>query len=124
MNSSLTILERFTSGLNVSPILARRGFTCTLLTLEPDTETALPASSSADDQLLFVIDGDIAVHTEGLTIIVQPRRRLPAPTRPVTGHLGPLGRGHALVARGDSATAARHPAAHHTARLIAHPVPA
>ena len=71
MNSSLTTLERFASSLNVSPILAQRGFCCTLLTLEPDTETALPGRPAADDQLLFVIDGDIAVHTDGLTTIVN-----------------------------------------------------
>jgi glyoxylate utilization-related uncharacterized protein len=71
MNTPLTTLDLPSSLLSVSPVLAQRGFTCTLLTLAPDTETPLPASASPDEQLLFVVDGDIAIHTEGLTTIVN-----------------------------------------------------
>ncbi|AOS44584.1 hypothetical protein Verru16b_01647 [Lacunisphaera limnophila] len=71
MNSSLTTLELPSDLLQISPVLKQRGFTCSLLTLAPDTETRLPASPSPDDQLLFVITGDIAIHAEGLTTIVN-----------------------------------------------------
>lgn len=71
MNSSVHTLERPASLLNLTPVLARNGFACTLLTLEPDTESVLPASASPDDQLLFVVEGDIAIHLGGLTTIVN-----------------------------------------------------
>lgn len=41
-----------------------------LITLEPGAESALPASASPDDQLLFVVAGEIAVETGGLTTLV------------------------------------------------------
>jgi len=71
MNSSLTTLERPASALQANPVFNQTGFTCTVFTLEPDTETRLPASASPDEQLLFVVEGDIAVHNEGLTTIVN-----------------------------------------------------
>lgn len=71
MNSFLTIPERPAPLLQVNTLLARDGFTCTMLTFLPDTETPLPASASAEPQLLFVVDGDIALHAEGLTTIVN-----------------------------------------------------
>lgn len=70
MNSLIT-LEPPVSGLQSFPVLVQSGFTCTLLTLAPDSETALPASVSPDDQLLFVVAGDIAVHRQGLTTLVN-----------------------------------------------------
>jgi mannose-6-phosphate isomerase-like protein (cupin superfamily) len=72
MNTSLTTLDLPPATLQASPVLAQDGFTCTLLTLEPDTETPLPASVSRDDQLLFVVEGEIAVHADGLTTLVRP----------------------------------------------------
>ncbi len=42
-----------------------------MLTLAPDSETALPSGSPTDDELLFVVEGDIAVHTHGLTTLVN-----------------------------------------------------
>lgn len=70
MNSLIT-LEPSVSSLQSVPVLAQSGFTCTLLTLAPDSETPLPASPSPDDQLLFVVNGDIAVHHQGLTTLVS-----------------------------------------------------
>ncbi len=71
MNPSLTTLERPASALQATPVLNHHGFTCTLLTLEPDTESRLPASASPDEQLLFVLEGEIAIHAEGLTTLVS-----------------------------------------------------
>jgi quercetin dioxygenase-like cupin family protein len=71
MNSLLTTVERPAPLLQINTLLAREGFTCTLLTFAPDSEAILPESASADPQLLYVVAGDIAVHTEGLTTIVN-----------------------------------------------------
>jgi len=70
MNSLLTTLERPAPVLQANTLLARDGFTCTLLTFTPGSETPLPVSASADAQLLFVVTGDIALHTEGVTTVV------------------------------------------------------
>lgn len=69
--NSLTTLERPAPLLQINTLLAREGFTCKLLTFLPDSEALLPESASADPQLLFVVDGDIAIHAEGLTTIVN-----------------------------------------------------
>ncbi len=69
--NSLISLESPVSHLQSVPVLAQSGFTCTLLTLAPDSETVLPASPSPDDQLLFVVEGDIAIHNQGLTTLVN-----------------------------------------------------
>ena len=71
MNSLLTTLERPAPLLQINTLLAREGFTCTMLTFVPDSEAILPVSASGDAQLLFVVDGDIAIHAEGLTTIVN-----------------------------------------------------
>lgn len=71
MNSSLNTLERPASRLQVSPVLVRNGFTCTVVTLEPHAEATLPTGTSRDDQLLFVIDGEIAIDAGGLTTLVN-----------------------------------------------------
>lgn len=71
MNSSLTTLARPASPLQSTPVLSQRGFICTLFTLEPDTESTLPPSLSPDEQLLFVLEGDLAIHVEGLTTLVN-----------------------------------------------------
>lgn len=71
MNSLLTVLEPTPSVLNSTALLAQQGFTCTLLTLEAGAESTLPPSRSPDSELLFVVDGDIAVHADGVTTIVN-----------------------------------------------------
>jgi glyoxylate utilization-related uncharacterized protein len=71
MNSLLTTLEHSASVLHATPVLTQNGFTCTLLNLEPGAESTLPPSRSPDDQLLFVVDGDIAVQTQAVTTLVN-----------------------------------------------------
>jgi redox-sensitive bicupin YhaK (pirin superfamily) len=71
MNSLLTVLEPTPSVLTTTAVLAQQGFTCTLLTLEAGAESDLPSSRSADRELLYVIDGDIAIHADGITTIVN-----------------------------------------------------
>jgi len=71
MDSSLTTLERPAAVLTTTALLHQDGFTCTLVTLESGAESALPASRSPDRELLFVVDGDIAVHADGVTTIVN-----------------------------------------------------
>lgn len=69
--NSLTPLDRPTRSLDASRLLARDGFICTLFALEPDAEATLPATPSRDDQLLFVVEGAVAVHREGVTTLVN-----------------------------------------------------
>lgn len=71
MNPIITVLDNPTPTLESAPVLSQNGFTCTLLTLAPDSETTLPASASPDEQLLFVVEGDIAIHAHGLTTLVN-----------------------------------------------------
>lgn len=69
--NSLTFLERPAPLLSSNTLLSREGFTGTLFTFAPDSEALLPESTSTDPQLRFVVDGDIAIHANGLTTIVQ-----------------------------------------------------
>lgn len=76
-------------------MLNQQGFTCTLVTLEPGAESALPDSRSPDSELLFVVDGDIAVHADGVTTIVNRGDAfLLAPGKPaaLTARVGPPAR--------------------------------
>jgi len=70
MTPALHTLEQPASLLHVTPVLNRNGFNCSLVTLEPGAASALPTSASGEDQLLFVVDGDIAIETGGLTTLV------------------------------------------------------
>ncbi len=71
MYPSPTTLPRTASVLPASTLLAKNGFTCTLLNLEPGVAATLPACRSPDDQLLFVVDGDIAVEAGAVTTLVN-----------------------------------------------------
>jgi redox-sensitive bicupin YhaK (pirin superfamily) len=71
MNSLLTILERPAPVLNVTPLFVQNGLACSLLTLDPGAEATLPAGRSPGDQVLFVVDGDIAIHAADLTTLVK-----------------------------------------------------
>lgn len=69
--NALVTLDPAVSPLQSVPVLARNGFTCTLLKLAPDSETILPASASHDEQLLYVVSGSIAVNHDNLTTLVN-----------------------------------------------------
>jgi hypothetical protein len=71
MNSSLETLERPSSPLQYTSVLTQNGFNCTLITLEPHAETVLPAIPSPDEQLLFVLKGDLAIKTDGVTTLLS-----------------------------------------------------
>jgi glyoxylate utilization-related uncharacterized protein len=71
MNSVLQTLEQPSSPLQSIPVLAQNGFNCTLITLDAHGESVLPASHSPDEQLLFVLEGDLAIQTDGLTTLLS-----------------------------------------------------
>jgi len=71
MDSSVTTLEQTPSVLTSTAVLNQQGFNCSLVTLEAGAESALPPSHSSDPELLFVVDGDVAVHADGVTTIVN-----------------------------------------------------
>jgi len=71
MDSSVITLEQTPSVLTSTAVLNQQGFTCSLVTLEAGAESSLPPSRSPDNELLFVVDGDVAVHADGVTTIVN-----------------------------------------------------
>lgn len=71
MTSVLSTLERSSSPLQATALLARKGFTCTLLTLEPGGETSSPVSRSPEDRVLFVVEGTLALCDAGITTVVN-----------------------------------------------------
>jgi glyoxylate utilization-related uncharacterized protein len=71
MQSLLHTLDRPAPVLHTTPVLNQNGFSCALLTLAPGTETELPPSHTPDDQLLYVVDGEVAVLARGVTTLLQ-----------------------------------------------------
>ena len=71
MNSPVVSLEHPSRPLHTAPVLAQHGFSCVIHTLEPDADALLPASTSGEEQLLFVVDGDIAVHHDGVVMLLD-----------------------------------------------------
>ena len=61
MTSSITALDPVTSPLNPKTILAKEGFTCSLLTLAPGDETPRRNADQIEEHLLFVIEGEATV---------------------------------------------------------------
>lgn len=68
MNSLLHTLERPAAAPEVTPVLAQDGIACTVLTLGADSH---PASLARGRQLLFVLEGDLAVKVDGVTTFVD-----------------------------------------------------
>ncbi|HWA24754.1 MAG TPA: hypothetical protein VG734_03695 [Lacunisphaera sp.] len=89
--NSITTLERPVSALQSAPVLNRNGFACSIVTLAAGGEATLPRNASSDDQLLFVIEGDVAIQSGDLT------------TRASRGEamLLPAGDAPVVTARGD-----------------------
>ena len=70
MTSHITTLDPFTSPLNTKTILAKEGFTCSLLKLAPGSETPLREANHVEDHLLFVVEGEATVRRGDLNTIL------------------------------------------------------
>lgn len=82
MPSLLTTLERPSRRAYSLPVLAQQGFTCTTLTLDAGTELTL---SSPAEQLLYVLNGEVAVVSDAVnTIVASDHAHLLAPHQTAT----------------------------------------
>lgn len=61
MTPQITTLDPITTPLNTKTILAKEGFTCSLLTLAPGDETPRREADQIEDHLLFVIEGEATI---------------------------------------------------------------
>lgn len=61
MTPSITTLDPVTAPLRTATILAREGFTCSLLTLAPGDETPRREADRIEEHILFVIEGGATV---------------------------------------------------------------
>lgn len=58
---TLETLEHPATSENTRKILAKDGFECALLTLAPEESVTITDHETAEEHLLFVVDGDVAV---------------------------------------------------------------
>jgi mannose-6-phosphate isomerase-like protein (cupin superfamily) len=61
MTSLLTTLEPVTTPINPKTIIAKEGFTCSLLTLAPGDEMSRHEPNQIAEHLLFVIEGGATI---------------------------------------------------------------
>ncbi|MEN9401923.1 MAG: hypothetical protein RL091_626 [Verrucomicrobiota bacterium] len=71
MNTVIHTIERPETGLLAKQILNQNGFVCTHYTLKPGADTELPTSMSNDDQMLYVLEGEVAVLARGVTTLLK-----------------------------------------------------
>lgn len=71
MNASLQTLDLPAIKLLAKPVLNHNGFTCTQYTLIPGADAELPVSQSQDDQMLIVLEGEVAVLGRGVTTLLK-----------------------------------------------------
>ena len=61
MISQITTLDPVTTSQNTKTILAKEGYTCSLLTLAPGDETPRRDANEIAEHLLFVIEGEATI---------------------------------------------------------------
>lgn len=61
MNSLVTILPPPAAAFSRTPILNKNGFSCSLLTLAPGAEIFVSETPEAEEQILFVVEGEAAI---------------------------------------------------------------
>jgi len=61
MKSQITTLDPVTTPLNAKTILAKEGYTCSLLTLAPGEETPRHDPPQIEEHLLFVVEGEATI---------------------------------------------------------------
>lgn len=71
MTAHLTTLDPVSSSISSQTILAKEGFHCSLLYLQPDDTTPLQPSHAVEEHLLFVVDGEVTVSSGPVNTIVR-----------------------------------------------------
>jgi mannose-6-phosphate isomerase-like protein (cupin superfamily) len=87
MTPQITTLDPIASPVHLDTILAQDGYTCSLLTLEPGSETPQRAAHDVQEHLLFVVDGEVTVRFGDVNTILNKDQAL----------LVPQGRPHAIA---------------------------
>lgn len=88
MNPQLTTLDSVTPPLNLKTLLAKDGFTCSLLMLAPGDETPRRESNHVEEHIVFVIEGEATVRFEDVNTILGKDEAL----------LIPKGKAHLIAA--------------------------
>lgn len=70
MTSQITTLDPVTTHLQAKTLLAKSGFTCSLLTLAPGDETPRRGADETGEHLLFVVEGEATVRKGGVNTIL------------------------------------------------------
>ena len=88
MNSLLTTLDPVTTTNRAKTILAKDGFTCSLITLEPGEETPRKEPDQVEEHVLFVVDGGAVVRSGDVTTMLSTDEAI----------LIPKGKSHTIAA--------------------------
>ena len=70
MTPQITTLDPVSVPLNTKTILAREGFTCSLLTLAPGDEMPRREANQIEDHVLFVTEGEATVRLGDVNTIL------------------------------------------------------
>ena len=76
MKSQITTLDPVTTPLNAKTILAKEGYTCSLLTLAPGEETPRHDTTQIEEHLLFVVEGEATIGLGGVNTILAKDQAL------------------------------------------------
>lgn len=79
MNPQITTLDPVATASNTKTILAKNGFDCALLTIAPGEEVAQLEVKTTDEQLLFVVEGEITVRAGAVNTILEQDKALLVP---------------------------------------------
>jgi mannose-6-phosphate isomerase-like protein (cupin superfamily) len=91
MTPQITTLDPVTTPINMKTILAKDGFTCSLLTLAPGDETPRRDAIQIEEHVLFVIEGEATIrYGEVNTILAKDQALLirQGEEHVITGHPG------------------------------------
>ncbi len=76
MTSKITTIDTVPAPLNIKTILAKEGFTCSLLRLAPGGETPIRETNQIADHLLFVTEGVATVRLGDVNTILAKDQAL------------------------------------------------
>jgi quercetin dioxygenase-like cupin family protein len=79
MNSQITTLNPVSSSFNLRTLLAKEGFTCSLIMLEPGDEAPRRDPEPVEEHILYVVEGEVTVHFDRLNTILTKDEALLIP---------------------------------------------
>ena len=88
MNPPLTTLDPVPTPAHAKTILSQDGFKCSLLTLAPGAEMPRADSEHSNEQVLFVVEGEVTIQFDTVNTILTKNKAL----------LIPKGKSHTITA--------------------------